>query len=369
MELLLSLTFLVAWTALGYFPGPVEMPQYAATLEAARAPVSGENGADALFALDKLAGWPQDLPRCYPDDDCPAVARANLAAYRALPEKTRNALKANAAVYRDLSRYGHFRYNVGLNELFPPFEKLVIATGLNAYRHADGETEAALQSACTTAKTARTLLASQNTLLDSLIGQTLLLTDTRLIAQIRADNPALPWPAACDGITPLPREHFALCPVLYGEWYMVSRSMEDIVALEYSGNAWMSLGAAGMARMWDKQLTANAAYRMSRHCEADVLAAVARDEVLMPLFTAQEARKHCAHFNVLCDMAMADYALYQAQLLNAHRALAAFDALRHPDKPLPDFMERDGKQLILHLRPFRGRATRVILPLAGKEKH
>ena len=142
MELLLSLTFLVAWTALGYFPAPVEMPQYAATLEAARAPVSGENGADALFALDKLAGWPQDLPRCYPDDDCPAVARANLAAYRALPEKTRNALKANAAVYRDLSRYGHFRYNVGLNELFPPFEKLVIATGLNAYRHADGETKA-----------------------------------------------------------------------------------------------------------------------------------------------------------------------------------------------------------------------------------
>ena len=62
-------------------------------------------------------------------------------------------------------------------------------------------------------------------------------------------------------------------------------------------------------------------------------------------------------------MAMADYALYQAQLLNAHRALVAFDALRHPDKPLPDFMERDGKQLILQLHPDRDRATQIALPL------
>ena len=363
MELLLSLTFLVAWTALGYFPGPVEMPQYAATLEAARAPVSGENGADALFALDKLTDWPQDLPRCKADEDCLAVARANLAAYRALPATDREALRAYDAVLADLSRYGHFRYLLAIDKPFPQFHKLLAATSLNAYRHADGETEAALQSACTTASIARALLASQSNILDSMIGDALLTNNTRLIAHIRAEHPDLPWPAACDGVQPLPREHFALCPVLYGEWYMVSTGMEEIMALEYSDNAWMRLGAAGMARVWNKQLTANAAYRMSRHCEADMLAAVARDEVVTPVFTAQEKRKHCAHFNVLCDMAMADYALYQAQLLNAHRALVAFDALRHPDKPLPDFMERDGKQLILQLHPDRDRATQIALPL------
>ena len=236
MELLLSLTFLVAWTALGYFPGPVEMPQYAATLEAARAPVSGENGADALFALDKLAGWPQELPRCKADDDCPAVARANFAAYRALPATDREALRAYDAMLANLSRYGHFRYNVGLNDPFPPFTKLLAATSLNAYRHADGETKAALQSAYTTAKTARTLLASQNSLIDSLIASALLLSDIRLIAHIRADNPALPWPAACDGIAPLPREQLAVCPLLYNEWYMADGLAKDTMKQKHSEN-------------------------------------------------------------------------------------------------------------------------------------
>ncbi|MDO4776227.1 MAG: hypothetical protein Q4A06_02110 [Cardiobacteriaceae bacterium] len=363
MEMLLPLTFAVLWGAFGYFPGQVEMPQYAQALEAARAPVSGDNGAEALFALDQLPDWPRDLPRCQRDQDCVALAREHLAAYRALPESEREALSAYDAALADLSRYGHFRYFVAIDEPFPPFHKLIAATSLNAYRHADGDVQTALQSACTSAGIARTLLASQNNLIDSMIGHAQLLNDTRLIAHIRAEHPALPWPAACDDVQPLPREHFALCPVLYGEWYMVSSSMGDIMALEYSDNAWQALAAGGMAHVWEKQLVANAGYRMSRHCEADMLAAVARDEVAAPVFTAQEARKHCAPFNVLCGIAVSDYAGYQTRLLNAHRALTAFDALRHPEKPLPNYLQRDGKQLILHLHPDRDRATKMVLPL------
>lgn len=363
MEILLSLTFAVAWAALGYVPGQIDMPPYAQTLEAARAPVSGENGADALFALDQLPDWPKDLPRCQRDEDCAAVAREHLAAYRALPAAEREALRAYDAALADLSRYGHFRYFVTIDEPFPHFHKLIAATSLNAYRHADGDAQAALQSACTSAGIARTLLASQNSLIDSMIGHALLTNDTRLIAHIRAEHPELPWPAACDGVQPLPREDFALCPVLYGEWYMVSTGMGDIMALEYSDNAWQALAAGGMARVWAKQLIANAGYRMSRHCEADMLAAVARDEVAAPVFTPQEERKHCAPLNVLCDIAVSDYVGYQARLLNAHRMLTALDALRHPEKPLPDYLQRHDKQLIVHLHPDRDRATQIALPL------
>ncbi|MDO5090665.1 MAG: hypothetical protein Q4D61_03900 [Cardiobacteriaceae bacterium] len=363
MELLLSFTFATVWMALAYFPGAVDAPQYAQTLEAARAPVVGDNGADALYALEQLPDWPQALPRCQGEEDCLAVAREHLEAYRALPAETRDALNAYDATLAELNRYGHFRYFVTLNDPIPPFHKLIAANSFNAYRHADGDSDAALQSACLSASVARTLLASQNTLIDSMIGYAQLLKGTQLIAQIRAEKPELPWPAACDGVQSLPREHFAVCPLLYGEWYMMRSSMADIMALQHPEEEWTALFTAGMARLWNRQLIANAAYKASRNCEADILAAVARDEALAPVFTAQEERKHCAPFNLLCDMAMPDYGEFQVRLLNAYRVLVAFDALRHPEKPLPDFLQREDGALVLHLHPARDRATRVVLPL------
>ena len=341
-------------------PDPAVVAQAAQT----RAPVSGSNGYQALYALPhndqavRKTVCPRDTA------DCLAFARTHEAVYRAaLP-----ILQAWDAQVEGLLRYDYFRpreEQYDASGVYPPFMPLLAARSLHALRFINGDTAAAQRGACRDAVLGRRLVHSQGLLLGSMAGTALLQRNIELLAQMRAELPPdAPWPALCDELQPLPPQELALCPLIYGEWLGFRQPIEKDFAASppETIDDYITL-------IFAQQMLAQTLHEKMKACAPEALAAVARDEVWLP--APDILPQHCSPANPYCRLVAVDdglYRLYQARLLNVNRYLRALAILRDPAMPLPAGYRHEGGKLLFSRHPNSDKEQgmqAVVLPLPG----
>ena len=372
-ESFLALSF-TTFLAISASPGIASDPALVTKLEQARPAVSGKNGYQALFE-PPLANqeWPDALPKCERyAPDCLTQTQQNLATYRNVLPKMEKIWQQQEAAVEALHQYDYFLPQPGqYNEkkVLPGYTAIFMESHLHGYRFAAGERERALRGACRDANLGLRLLNSHGTMLQSLISMRLIESNVTLLAQMRAELPPdAVLPADCDALRPQPAENLALCPFLYSEWLNIDELTEKPEWDWTPGNRGKMLGEQ-FANYWVWQTKSQQRYEMNKYCAPEIIAAVARDEIVMPDIDAKP--RYCSPLNVICKIGQnnfeASYRYYQGRLLNANRYLRAFELLNHPDAALPTGYSRDSDGLTFTLYPESTKegARTITLPLPG----
>ncbi|WP_455002240.1 hypothetical protein [Cardiobacterium hominis] len=372
--------FLSALSTIATTPQVEPDPALIAQLEQARPAAVGKNGADALYAIPQAPAGELTLFCNYDQADCLDAARENLAAYRAAAQQHQNAWQVQEKAIAALRQYEHFRYTTTLEGPLPPYNRIFQQRILAAYRFADGEKTAAIESLCTTTAVGLHLLNNdQNGLFPGLIATGLIAANTTMLAEMLAESPAgTRLPAACDEIKVQPAENLSLCPRMYSEWHIISEVLqkdmqEGLTKMPFTDEQYRELGVNffpnTMLTSLFNQAEAYALQEFSRSCSAENRAAVARGE--LPNLTPDPSLRaqNCSPYNGLCIAAASwDYTRYQARLLNVNRYLTALDYLRHPTDTPPAGYHLENNTLTFTRYPDRkdeeGMQT-VTLPLPG----
>ena len=378
--------FSVYVSALGTILGTPQVepdPALIAQLEQERPAAVGKNGADALFALPQAPAVPTF--QCETDStDCLAKARQNLTAYHAAAKQHKNAWQAQEKAIATLRQYEHFRYTTTYESPLPPYDRIFRQRILAAYRFADGEKTAAIESLCTSTAVGLHLLNNdQNGLFPGLMATGLIAANTTLLAEMLAGSPAdIHLPTICDEIKVQPAENLSLCPHLAGEWEYTSahleRFLQEILGIlknmedEARQNGFTTPAPRKTFINMVKQAQAYISHESTRFCSAENKAAVARGE-LPDLNPDPNARaQYCSPYNFLCDAWTQDYTPFQARLLNVNRYLTALDYLRHPTDTPPAGYRIENNTLTFTRYPDRedeeGMQT-VTLPLPGSRQN
>lgn len=301
-------------------------PYYAAdvaVLREARSAPLGENGYEALYALEKVADtWPEALPMCKKrQHDCLQQAQTHLKENAPMNDDARQTMLALHRAIAALSAYGHFRTpdaRYSLTELLPDYGLPLRHSSFHAYRFAEGDRDGALAAVCADIALGKTFIASEDTILQSVVGAEIIARNVILYAHMRA---ALPrdhaLPPVCTAITALDAEQTALCPVLYGEW----------TALHHDLQAQLTSDDRTIVRQTHEMLADSARYYRS-YCSTDARAHIAADILPVIPYTST-----CSADNPLCARGP-DHDYYQARLLNANRWLHAFVALAQATSPV-----------------------------------
>ena len=372
--------FLSALSTIATTPQVEPDPALIAQLEQARPAAVGKNGADALYAIPQAPAGELTLFCNYDQADCLDAARENLAAYRAAAQQHQNAWQVQEKAIAALRQYEHFRYTTTLEGPLPPYNRIFQQRILAAYRFADGEKTAAIESLCTTTAVGLHLLNNdQNGLFPGLIATGLIAANTTMLAEMLAESPAgTRLPAACDEIKVQPAENLSLCTRMYSEWHIISEVLqkdmqEGLTKMPFTDEQYRELGINffpnTMLTSLFNQAEAYALQEFSRSCSAENRAAVARGE--LPNLTPDPSLRaqNCSPYNGLCIAAASwDYTRYQARLLNVNRYLTALDYLRHPTDTPPAGYHLENNTLTFTRYPDRkdeeGMQT-VTLPLPG----
>ena len=372
--------FLSALSTIATTPQVEPDPVLIAQLEQARPAAVGKNGADALYAIPQAPAGELTLFCNYDQVDCLDAARENLVAYRAAAQQHQNAWQVQEKAIAALRQYEHFRYTTTLEGPLPPYNRIFQQRILAAYRFADGEKTAAIESLCTTTAVGLHLLNNdQNGLFPGLIATGLIAANTTMLAEMLAESPAgTRLPAACDEIKVQPAENLSLCPRMYSEWHIISEVLqkdmqEGLTKMPFTDEQYRELGVNffpnTMLTSLFNQAEAYALQEFSRSCSAENRAAVARGE--LPNLTPDPSLRaqNCSPYNGLCIAAASwDYTRYQARLLNVNRYLTALDYLRHPTDTPPAGYHLENNTLTFTRYPDRkdeeGMQT-VTLPLPG----
>ena len=372
--------FLSALSTIATTPQVEPDPALIAQLEQARPAAVGKNGADALYAIPQAPAGELTLFCNYDQADCLDAARENLAAYRAAAQQHQNAWQVQEKAIAALRQYEHFRYTTTLEGPLPPYNRIFQQRILAAYRFADGEKTAAIESLCTTTAVGLHLLNNdQNGLFPGLIATGLIAANTTMLAEMLAESPAgTRLPAACDEIKVQPAENLSLCTRMYSEWHIISEVLqkdmqEGLTKMPFTDEQYRELGVNffpnTMLTSLFNQAEAYALQEFSRSCSAENRAAVARGE--LPNLTPDPSLRaqNCSPYNGLCIAAASwDYTRYQARLLNVNRYLTALDYLRHPTDTPPAGYHLENNTLTFTRYPDRkdeeGMQT-VTLPLPG----
>ena len=308
--------------------------------------------------------------------DCLDAARQNLVAYRAAAQQHKNAWQVQEKAIAALRQYDHFRYTTTLEGPLPPYNRIFRQRILAAYRFANGEKTAAIESLCTTTAVGLHLLNNdQNGLFPGMMATGLIAANTTMLAESPAGTRL---PAACDEVKPQPTEKLTLCPHLAGEWEYTSthldRFLQEILGIlkdmedEARQNGFTTPAPRKAFINMVKQAQAYISHESTRFCSAENKAAVARGE-LPDLNPDPNARaQYCSPYNFLCVAWTQDYTPFQARLLNVNRYLTAFDYLRHPTDTPPAGYHIENNTLTFTRYPIRrneeGMQT-VTLPLPG----
>ena len=355
-------------------------PALIAQLEQERPVAVGKNGADALYAIPQAPTGELTL-FCNDDQaDCLDAARQNLVAYRAAAQQHKKAWQVQEKAIAALRQYDHFRYTTTLEGPLPPYNRIFRQRILAAYRFADGEKTAAIESLCTTTAVGLHLLNNdQNGLFPGLMATGLITANTTMLAEMLAESPAdTPLPAACDEVKVQPAENLSLCPRMYSEWHIISEVLqkdmqEGLTKMPFTDEQYRELGVNffpnTMLTSLFNQAEAYALQEFSRSCSAENRAAVARGE--LPNLTPDPSLRaqNCSPYNGICiAIEGLDYTRYQARLLNVNRYLTALDYLRHPTDTPPAGYHIENNTLTFTRYPIRrneeGMQT-VTLPLPG----
>ena len=223
--------FSVYLTTLGTILGTPQVepdPALIAQLEQERPAAVGKNGADALYAIPQAPAGELTLFCNYDQADCLGVARENLSSYRAAAKQHKNAWQVQEKAIAALRQYEHFRYTTTYESPLPPYNRIFWQRILAAYRFADGEKTAAIESLCTTTAVGLHLLNNdQNGLFPGLIATGLIAANTTMLAEMLAESPVdTHLPAICDEIKVQPAENLSLCPYLAAEWEYQSAELD-----------------------------------------------------------------------------------------------------------------------------------------------
>ena len=372
--------FLSALSTIATTPQVEPDPALIAQLEQARPAAVGKNGADALYAIPQAPAGELTLFCNYDQADCLDAARENLAAYRAAAQQHQNAWQVQEKAIAALRQYEHFRYTTTLEGPLPPYNRIFQQRILAAYRFADGEKTAAIESLCTTTAVGLHLLNNdQNGLFPGAMAARLIGANTTMLAEMLAESPAgTRLPAICDEIKVQPAENLSLCPHLAGEWEYQSaeldKSLQEILdglkdmEDEARQNGFTTPAPRKAFISMFKQKQAYIVHESTRFCSAENKAAVARGE-LPDLNPDPNARaQYCSPYNFLCVAWTQDYTPFQARLLNVNRYLTALDYLRHPTDTPPAGYHIENNTLTFTRYPIHrneeGMQT-VTLPLPG----
>ena len=155
---------------------------------------------------------------------------------------------------------------------------------------------------------------------------------------------------------------------MYSEWLSIGEAIDKPKWDWTPGNRGKTLGEQ-FINYWMWQTKSQQRYEMNKYCAPEIVAAVARDEIIMPDIDTNP--RYCSPLNLLCKIAQnnfeGSYRYYQGRLLNANRYLRAFELLNRPDAPLPPGYSRDGDGLTFTLHQERADtpSQTITLPLPG----
>ena len=323
--------FLSALSTIATTPQVEPDPALIAQLEQTRPAAVGKNGADALYAIPQAPAGELTLFCNYDQADCLDAARENLAAYRAAAKQHKKAWQVQEKAIAALWQYNNFRYTTTYEDPLPPYDRIFRQRILTAYRFADGEKTAAIESLCTTTAVGLHLLNNdQNGLLSGAKAARLIEANATMLAEMLAESPVdTRLSAICDEIKVQPAENLSLCPRMYDEWRAISdvlqKSMQEGLTIMPLTDAQIrELGINffpnTMLTSLINQAEAYALQEFARPCSAENQAAVARGELPNLAPDSNIRAQNCGPYNGICIVIEVwDNTRYQASLLNVNR--------------------------------------------------
>ena len=310
--------------------------------------MANENAASlpAAIRAAKLPDAPLDRLACPPRDSvsgCLAAVRDNLPAYRASVQQAAQ-LIANADA---LAQYDNFDYVINdvTRDAFPPFAPLAQQHTAAAVDWAENRHSAALARVCRNIHTGRVLLRAHGGLIDTMIGNAIVVRNTALAAEMLAEQPA--WathlPDNCAAaFAPFAHGEPNLCAAMQGEFRYFDGMMRNWLASDTQGADEDTANAKAFVRnpiarslLFSPEHTRRLhAQNLAQYCTAESQAAVAQDrqpENAPPAPNTRNIALRPACWGnfigcVLLDNDTADYNVYSERLLDTAMQQRAFQA-------------------------------------------
>ena len=261
-----------------------------------------------------------------------------------------------------LQTYRHFlpeRF-AGLDRSFSG-EILIQDYAVQALAFNLGDRAGALRAVCRDARLTRRLLLSPGPLTEGALARGLLERQLTLLAEMRARLPATqPLPEECAELWAPARAELSICPRLAHDGL-------DFVRL-YDGDfkRWQAPGSLAspppslvdsrLLEIRQRATIAEYLQEAARHCGSAAAALVAADRLDRP----PRPGSYCWPDDELCALEDGRWQPFQARLLNGGRLLTGWEALTHPDRPLPPGYRWENGQLHFALHPEGKKPAREI---------
>lgn len=274
---------------------------------------------------------------------CLERVRAVHQAYAGMLERTATQLDRAAS----LARWDYFAnpFPPRLDMPIPAYQPLIRLPTRNAWRFAIGETDAALAGACTGVAQGRTLIATGDSLIGSMIGAALVQGNAALLADMLAELPRdRVLPAQCDSVFALPLPGgTGICRTMLSEGRYVVGGLRSQVTAEIAGSLADQRVPAWVSRLFfdPERTVARMAPKFAWYCSQQARALLAQDQPLLdPSPPPTSVSLQCASNPVGCvlaDIAQPAYSDYGLRLQDADarlRLMAAMLWLRAQQGPI-----------------------------------
>lgn len=197
-----------------------------------------------------------------PQTSCLKNVRANLPAYRqAVQQNAKLLTNADA-----LSQYDNLNYLIHdfANDALPPLQLIVNQDTPAAVDWVENRHQAALARVCRNIKTGRTLMSSQGSLLDVMIGNTTVGRNTTLLAHMLAEQPdfASKLPENCtSALSPFPQGEPNSCEAIKTEFHFQKMLIQNM----HTDMASTLAKVADKQPLWAKPSSNNALWYSPEH--------------------------------------------------------------------------------------------------------
>ena len=261
-----------------------------------------------------------------------------------------------------LQTYRHFlpeRF-AGLDRSFSG-EILIQDYAVQALAFNLGDRAGALRAVCRDARLTRRLLLSPGQLTEGSLARGLLERQLTLLAEMRARLPATqPLPEECAELRAPARAELSICPRLAHDGLNFVRIYDgDFKRWQVPGSLVSlpsSLVDSRLLEIRQRATIAEYLQEAARHCGSAAEALVAADRLDRP----PRPGSYCWPDDELCTREDGRWQPFQARLLNGGRLLTGWEALTHPDRPLPPGYRWENGQLHFALHPEGKKPAREI---------
>lgn len=310
----------------------------------------GTDGPGWRSALDDWppldASRPSDPAWCsLREPGCLERVRAAQQAYAGMLE--RNAPQLDRAA--SLARWDYFAnpFPPRLDMPIPAYQSLTRLPTRYAWRFAIGETDAALAGVCAGVAQGRTLIATGDSLIGSMIGAALVQGNAALLADMLAELPRdRVLPAQCDSVFALPLPSgTGICRTMLSEGRYVAGGLRSQVTAEIAGSLADQRAPAWVSRLFfdPERTVARMAPKFAWYCGQQARALLAQDQPLLdPSPLPTRVSLQCASNPIGCalaDIAQPAYSDYGLRLQDTDarlRLTAAMLWLRAQQGPIDE---------------------------------